>query len=72
MSFNKPEKDYGEGPVRIDRLIIASNPHRLIFGFNFEIESTQNPNYSHVQKSAIFRKSVPGANRASKVQGFAG
>lgn len=76
MAYQKPEKDFGEGPVRSP----PPHPHqstsnRLPFlAANISLSLLENPqdtNNAHIDQTALVGKSVPGAHRAGEVEGFA-
>lgn len=63
MSYQKPEKDFGEGPVR------TNTPVRKRPNADKNIsENPQNPHHLDLPQSAVFRESLSGADRARQVQ----
>lgn len=71
MSYQKPEKDYGEGPVR------ASPRHAQLqrrHGNNIHTlaENPQDPNHLDVSQSAIAREGLSGVDRACQDEGSTG
>lgn len=62
MSYNKGEKDFGEGPVGYT---IAPNLRTN----SCVIENPQNPHHSHFLQCQVSREGLHGAHRACKEQG---
>lgn len=66
MSYQKPEKDYGEGPVRIPAVYLPLNKTDCLFGWT---ENPQDPHHTHFSQSSVSGEGLPGADRTCQIQG---
>lgn len=58
MSFQKPEKDFGEGPVRHNH----SQLHAWKLELTSMVENPQDPHHPHLAQGRLAREGLPGAD----------
>ena len=71
MSYQKPEKDFGEGPVRFFPSLDCGLHEAYIAHvvFFFTTENPQDPHHPDIAQNPEPRKGLPGAHRACEEQG---